>query len=246
MVRADFLPPILLRSLLRAFGRSSLTGDYPSWEAALSASAPYKTDLQVYGRLTEEVRIGQKQSSRLLSPLLSAMLMAGGQARVLDFGGNLGLVYFDVCRLAASNVDWWHVVDLEEIVAYGNENFSDQKLRFFASIDQAVALGTPNIVLCFHVLQYLASPFEYISKLMSLSPALFVLHEFPVADRQRFMVQHLLPELGGGSRPVRIFSERDVAAAFSGYDLLEEIVLRPWDRVLADARQVARIYRRRP
>jgi putative methyltransferase (TIGR04325 family) len=246
MAREDFLPPILLRLLLRVLGRSSLTGDYPNWEAALSASAPYKTDLRVYGRLTEEVRIGQKRSSRLLSPLLTAILMAGGQARVLDFGGNLGFVYFDACRLAASNIDWWHVVDLQEIVTYGNQNFSNQKLRFFASIDQAVAVGTPNIVLCFHVLQYLASPFEYISTLMSLSPALFVLHEFPIADRQRFMVQHLLPELGGGSRPVRIFSEREIAEAFVGYDLLEEIVLRPWDRALVGARQVARIYRRRP
>jgi putative methyltransferase (TIGR04325 family) len=246
MVRADFLPPILLRLLLRALGRSSLTGDYPSWDAALAASAPYKTDLHVYGRLTEEVRIGQRRSSRLLSPLLSAILMAGGRARVLDFGGNLGLVYFDVSRLAVNNIDWWHVVDIQEIVTYGNRKFADQKLRFFASIDQALALGTPNIVTCFHVLQYLASPFEYISRLASLSPAFLVVHEFPIGDRERFMVQHLLPELGGGSRPVRIFSEREVASAFAGYDLIEEIGLPPWDRSLVGARQVARIYRRRP
>jgi hypothetical protein len=60
------------------------------------------------------------------------------------------------------------------------------------------------------------------------------------------MVQHLLPELGGGCRPVRIFSDAQVAAALAGYELVEEIGLPPWDPTLVGARLVSRIYRRSP
>jgi putative methyltransferase (TIGR04325 family) len=243
---SDFLPPVLMRMALRTLGRSSLTGHFRSWTEALAASAPYQTDLEIYGILAEEVRIGRRKSSRVLSPLLSAILLAGGRARVLDFGGNLGLVYFDVSRLVGNFIDWWSIVDLPDIVAHGNQHFADTKMRFYPSIEGAAsAHGRPNIVLCFHVLQYLETPFAYLSRLMSLAPDIIVLHEFPVADRERFMVQHLMPELGGGSRPIRIFNEDEVAAAFIDYQLVEEIGLPPWDRALVGARQVARIYRRR-
>ena len=164
---------------------------------------------------------------------------------VLDFGGNLGFVYFDVRHLADYCIDWWHVVDLPDIVALGNHRFADPKLRFFKTIDQSLVAGRPNIVLCFHVLQYLESPFEVLSRLLLLAPEIFVLHEFPIAERERFMVQHLMSELGGGSRPVRIFSQDEIAAAFVDYELVEEIGLPPWDRTLVEARHVARIYRRR-
>jgi putative methyltransferase (TIGR04325 family) len=245
MHQSDFLPPVLTRLALRALGRSSLRGNYRSWKAALAASGPYQTDLTIYGHLADEVRIGRRNSSRVLSPLLSAILLAGGRARVLDFGGNLGLVYFDVSRLADNCINWWNVVDLPDIVAHGNQQFADAKLRFFPTIEEASAREKPNIILCFHVLQYLESPFEYVSRLVSLEPQIIVLHEFPIAVRSRILIQHVMPELGGGSRPARIFSQSEVAAAFVDYELVEEIGLPPWDRTLVGARHVARIYRRR-
>jgi putative methyltransferase (TIGR04325 family) len=245
MRRSDFVPPVLTRLGLRLLGRSTLTGDYPSWEAALASAAPYQTDLGTYGRIAEDTRAGLRSSHRLLSPLLSAMLLAGGRGRIVDFGGNLGFVYFDVRKLCPNAIDWWHVVDLPIVVEYGTRHFADEKLGFFDTIEAATQRGVPNLLLCFHVLQYLESPFAEIAKLLSLAPELVVLHEFPIAPRERFMVQHLLPELGGGSRPIRIFSEADVANAFDSYNLIEEIALPAWDRTLVDARHVARVYRRR-
>ncbi|MBW4052014.1 MAG: methyltransferase, TIGR04325 family [Proteobacteria bacterium] len=245
MRRSDLLPPAVTRALLRGLGRATLRGDYSNWESALAASAPYETDLSVYARLTEEIRAGRSTSSRLLSPLLSAILLAGGMARVLDFGGNLGEVYFDACRLAGRHIESWNVVDLPEIALLGNSRFADDKLRFFSTIEDALARQTPNVVLCFHVLQYLQSPFQYLSRLVALAPSLIVLNEFPVGNRERIMVQHLLPELGGGRRPVRIFSDEQIAAALADWELIEEIGLPPWDRTLVGARHVSRIYRRR-
>ena len=245
MRSTDLLPPPLARLLLRALGRGTLRGDYPSWEAAYAASAAYRNDLVVYGRLTEEIRAGTGTSSRILSPLLAAILMAGGRARVLDFGGNLGQVYFDAARRVEAHIESWSVVDFAEVAAVGNARFADAKLRFFPTIEDALAAGTPNVVLCFHVLQYLQSPFEYLAKLTSFAPAAIVLNEFPVGKRERFMVQHYLPELGGGLRTVRIFSEAQIAAALADYDLIEEIALPPWDPTFVEARHVSRVYRRR-
>lgn len=244
MHRSDYLPPILTRLGLRALGRSSLRGDYRTWQAALAASGPYLMDQNLYGQLTAEVRSGRRTSSRILSPLLAAILLAGGRARVLDFGGNLGPVYFDLARLADDCIDWWNVVDLPEIVAQGNRQFANGKLRFYSTIGEASTPVSPNIVICFHVLQYLESPFEYLSRLMSLAPHIFLLHEFPIADRERIMVQHVTPRLGGGSRPVRIFNRTDVALAFRDYELIEEIGLPPWDKTLVGVGHIARIYRR--
>jgi len=245
MRRTDLLPPALTRLLLRAMGRATLRGDYPSWEAAAAASAAYRNDLVVYGRLTEEIRAGAGTSSRIISPLLAAILLAGGRARVLDFGGNLGQVYFDVCRRAAEHIESWSVVDFGDVVALGNARFADTKLRFFPTIEDALVGGNPNVVLCFHVLQYLQSPFEYLSRLTAWAPAAVVLNELPVGDRERFMVQHYLPELGGGLRTVRIFSESQLAAALADYDLIEEVVLPPWDPLLVGVRHVSRVYQRR-
>jgi putative methyltransferase (TIGR04325 family) len=245
MRRADLLPPALRRVLLRALGRATLRGDYGSWQSALAASAPYWTDLSIYARMTEEIRAGRGTSSRILSPLLSAILLAGDGARVLDFGGNLGQVYFDVARFAGRHIQSWSVVDLEDVVALGNARFANDRLHFFPTIEDVLTRETPNVVLCFHVLQYLESPFEVLARLTSFAPTLLVLNEFPVADRERFMVQHVMPALGRGSLPVRIFCDAQITAALADYELVEEIGLPAWDRTLVDARHVSRLYRRR-
>jgi putative methyltransferase (TIGR04325 family) len=154
-------------------------------------------------------------------------------------------VYFEISRLVGESVDWWNIVELPDVAAHGNQRFADEKLRFFDSIDAATARGKPNIVILFHVLQYLEAPFEYLSQLIALEPQIVVLHEFPLAERERFMVQDLLPELGGGSRPIRIFAQKDMDVAFVNYELVDELTLPQWDRALSNARMVARVYRRR-
>lgn len=244
MPRSDFLPPALTRFVLRALGRATLTGNHADWQSALAAAAPYRTDLRIYARLAEEVRAGRRRSARVLSPLLAGMNLSGAPTRILDFGGGLGLAYLEVARLPGVEIEAWHVVDLPDVVAFGNEHFAGDTLQFFPTIDQAAADGPPSLILCCHVLQYLEAPFEYIARLLRLAPRVVVLNEFPIGARERFMVQHLLPELGGGSRPIRIFGESTVDAAFRDYQLIDEIELPAWDRSLAGARQVSRVYRR--
>jgi hypothetical protein len=91
-------------------------------------------------------------------------------------------------------------------------------------------------------LQYLESPYETLSMLSALEAAVIVLHELPVAERERFMIQRLPETLGGTERPVQILSADRLAGALSRYDLIAEMDLPTWDPHL-DARHVARVYR---
>lgn len=241
---SEILPPVMTRLILRCLGRSTIRGDYPDWRSAAAASAPYATDLETYARLADAIRAGRASSSRTLSPLLAAILLSGSSARILDFGGGLAHLYFEVVRLAPRSITSWNIVDLPDVVALGNHRFADGKLRFFGTLAESAADGAPDIVLLSHTLQYLERPFELLRQLMELGPSCVVLLELPIAARERFVIQHLLAELGGGSRPARIFRQSDITSALVGYRLLEEIELQPWDRTLAGARHVSRLYLR--
>jgi putative methyltransferase (TIGR04325 family) len=223
-----------------------LFGDFPDWAAALTASMPYQTDLAIYGQITDKIRSGESASGRNLMPILAGIAMASdsGATRILDFGGSLGMVYFEVARILPESLPEWRVVDSEEVVSEGTLNYADGKLAFFASIEAACSDFAPNMVLCSHTLQYLDDPYDALATLSALKPAVIVLHELPLADREQFMIQRLPEALGGTARPVQILSADRLGAALSSYDLIAEIDLPTWDPYI-DARHVAQVYRRR-
>jgi putative methyltransferase (TIGR04325 family) len=201
----------------------------------------------VYGQITDKVRRGEARSGRNLMPILAGIAMASydGVNRVLDFGGNLGVVYFEVARLLPECISEWRVVDCQEVVSYGNAEYANGKLGFFTSMETACLDFIPNMVLCSHTLQYLERPYETLATLSALEAAVIVLHELPVAERERFMIQRLPESLGGTERPIQILSSSRLAAALSSYDLIADMDLPPWDPFL-DARHAAQVFRRRP
>ena len=240
---SDLVPPLLTRAFRRSVRRDDLSvrrdgpglyGDFPDWASALAASKPYETDLAVYGQITDTVRQGEAGSGRNLMPILAGIVMAldGARTRVLDFGGNLGVVYFDVTHVLPDRISEWRVVDCEEVASYGNANYADDKLAFFTSMEAASRDFTPNMVLCSHTLQYLENPYDTLAKLSALKPAVIVLHELPVAEHERFMIQRLPEGLGGTERPIQILSSGRLAAALSSYDLFADMDLPPWNRTL--------------
>jgi putative methyltransferase (TIGR04325 family) len=200
----------------------------------------------VYGEITDRVRLGESGSGRNLMPILAGMAVAldNGGVRVLDFGGNLGVVYFDAARVVSDCIAEWHVVDCKEVVRHGDVNYADDKLTFFTSLEAACQEFSPNMVLCSHTLQYLEKPYDTLAMLSALNAAAIVLHELPVAERERFMIQRLPEGLGGTERPIQILSSGRLAAALSGYELIADTDLPPWDPDI-DARHAAQVFRRR-
>ena len=243
---SDIVPPLLMQALGRYVRRDGLFGDFPDWPSALAASKSYETDLTIYGQITDTVRLGAAGSGRNLTPILAGLAIASesGATRVLDFGGNLGMVYFDVASVLPDRSIEWRVVDLPEVVNYGNVNYADGKLAFFMSVESACRDFSPDMVLCSHTLQYLEKPYDALAMLGALNAAVIVLHELPVAKRERFMIQRLPESLGGGERPIQILSSNKLATALSSYDLIADTDLPPWDPYI-DARHVAQVFRRR-
>jgi hypothetical protein len=93
---ADVTPPLSMRAINRNFRKCGIFGDYPTWEAAMADSSPYETDLKAYRAIVERIRRGEAESGRNLLPILAGVLLAGG--KVIDYGGNLGAIYFEVVR----------------------------------------------------------------------------------------------------------------------------------------------------
>lgn len=230
----------------RGAPRDGLFGDFTDWASALAASKPYETDLTAYGEITDRVRLGKVGSGRNLMPILAGIALASTNAvnRVLDFGGNLGVVYFDLARVVPDRITEWRVVDRQEIVSHGNANYADRKLSFFPSLESACRDFTPDLVLCSHTLQYLEKPYDALAMLSALEPPVIVLHELPLAERERFMVQRLPEGLGGTERPIQILSAGKLAAAMASYELIAEMDLPAWDPHV-DARHVAQVLRLR-
>lgn len=250
---SDIVPPLLTQAFRNSarrddlvVRRDGLSGDFPDWASALAASKPYETDLALYGQITDKVRLGQARSGRNLMPILAGIAVAFDAAgnRVLDFGGNLGVVYFDVAHVLPDRIAEWRVVDCQEVVSHGNANYADDKLAFFTSVEAACRDFTPNMVLCSHTLQYLEKPYDTLATLSALEPAVIVLHELPVAERERFMIQRLPESLGGTERPIQVLSSGRLAAALASYDLIADTDLPAWDPDI-DARHAAQVFQRR-
>lgn len=215
---------------------------FPSWEAACAGSTAYKTDFDAYRGIVERIQRGEHGCGRNLLPILAGVLLGGG--KVLDFGGNLGMVYFDVLKHLGSRIDWWRVVDQPDVALYGNSNFADGKLSFFSSIDEALGGAFADVILCAHVIHYLPDPYETLKQLVSKRPNAIILHELPIAAGEIFFVQRFPSALGGGEFPARILSEKKLKDAIGPYDMIAEMDLKKW-APFDDVRHVARLYRRK-
>lgn len=223
-----------------------LSGDFPDWQSALAASQPYETDLVAYGQVTDRVRLGESGSGRNSMPILAGLALTspGEVVNVLDFGGNLGMVYYDIARALPKRAFDWRVVDCEDVARHGNAVYADDRLSFSESVESACRDFLPDLVLCSHTLQYLEEPYETLGMLCALQPTVIVLHELPVGEAERFMIQRLPESLGGTERPVQILANGRLTAALAGYEPIAEMDLPAWDPHI-DARHVAQVYRRR-
>jgi putative methyltransferase (TIGR04325 family) len=242
---ADVMPPVLMRWLRRRQAEPihSVFGDYANWEAALSVSAPYETDFDAYGAITEQVRCGERRSEGThFMPILCGILLGGG--KILDYGGSLGFIYFQAARVVPSRIEWWRVVDLPKVVEYGNAHFADGKLQFFDSTEKALGGQRPDVIVCSHMLQYLVDPYSTLKSLLEIRAETLIVNELPVAAKGRFAVQRLHPILGGTTRPVQILCEAKLQEATAGYEMITEINLPAW-APFPGVRHVSQIYKRK-
>jgi putative methyltransferase (TIGR04325 family) len=176
------VPSVLLAPVVARFFRVRWEGDYPDWQSARAACHGYEAPqiLQHVLAASRQVR-GERATYERdgvafrgpppwwpgLALLREAAAARGGKLTVLDFGGSLGSLYFQVrTQLPDCGFLRWRVVEQPAFVAAGRREFQNGELEFYSSVAAACDAGMPDVLLLASVLPYLPAPFEILARLL--------------------------------------------------------------------------------
>ena len=215
----QLIPPLLL-TLLHKGKKYGWKGDFRNWQQAKDLSGKYE-DGHILEKVKEavlKVKKGEaayERDSVLFNqiqyswPLLSALLWVAsqnnGELKVADFGGSLGSSYYQNRQfLSGLSHLQWNIVEQENFVRCGQENFQDNTLHFFYSLDQLIEQkGLPDILLLSCVLPYLEKPYEMLKNLMDYKiPCILIDNTyFNYEHRDRICIQKVPPDIYNASYP---------------------------------------------
>jgi putative methyltransferase (TIGR04325 family) len=237
---ARFLPPFAYRWVAGTLQDYGYSGDYASWDEARSSSTGYDTDLiltKVRDALLK-VKRGEARAERdsilfdhieysfpVLAALLRVALENSATLSVLDFGGSLGSTYFQVREfLPPLQRLEWSIVEQPRFVACGKQEFENEELAFFDSIDHCLEKRRPQVLLLSGVLSYLPDPYLFLADLPRHAFSTVVVDITPFFETtSRLVVQRVPAEVYPASYPAWILSRaRFLRAMDSHYQAIAE------------------------
>jgi putative methyltransferase (TIGR04325 family) len=207
-------------------------GRYSSWAAAAAATNGYfdpailERTRQATRQARDNPRIFERDSVVLPHPeypleVLAALLhvgnMADGRLDVVDFGGALGSTYFQLQSfLKPLQKVRWTVVEQSHYVECGRREFTDDRLRFQPTVQEAVSETTSQILLLSGVLQYLPNPQNALRELLAQDIPFVLLDRtaFHREQSDRLTVQHNPHSIYPASYPAWFFNEAQFLAQF--------------------------------
>jgi len=263
----DWLPPIIIRKIRQLLSRKSeeifFDGSYSSWEQAEKHSSGYESEqilLKVLAS-TRKVKNGEaayERDSVLFDEIeyawpVTAVLMwiaaqNGGQLSVLDFGGSLGSTYFQNRKFLNTLPDVkWSVVEQINFVEAGRKYITDERLKFYESVEECLKEAQPKVVLFSSVLQYLPEPMVPLMKLVCSPVEIIVIDRTPFLNQQTkatIKVQHVPSAIYSASYPCWFFNFDDFTnqIVLSGFEIIEKFD--SLDRLSKDATWQGIIFQR--
>ena len=217
-----------------------VVGSYRTWDQALAATGPYQPDMDTLIDAVRRYRDDEPSPLNLYDPsckgvsypllagLLTASARCGGRLSVLDFGGSLGQTYFGLrytLQYLPSPVTWC-VVDQPECCEAGVRLFQSDRLRFYASVEEAAAQHGLNTVVCSGTLQYLDRPYETLDLLARLRYPNFIFDRTPISSIGTELIwrQHTPADMGGDVHPLRAVMRDKLDAVLTdhGYELHDD------------------------
>ncbi len=199
-------------------------GNYSSWELAVEKCTGYDS-ISILEKVKESAIMVRKglaaydRDSVIFSkveyayPLLSGLMWVaaqnGGKFHVLDFGGALGTSYYqNKFFLDTLNDVKWCIVEQSHFVKAGAEDFSNDKLQFYNSIDTCLKTNEINIVLLSSVVQYLQSPYELLNEIQLTSVPFILFDRTPfVNGPDRISIQKVNPKIYKAKYPCWFFNK---------------------------------------
>lgn len=210
-------------------------GDYPDFNAALSASNGYQSEviLERTRLALHKVLRGEAAYERdavtfdhlelpypLLAQLLKTAATAQGRLSVLDFGGSLGSTYFQ-CRSFLKGLPQleWSIVEQSAHVACGQKEFQDDTLKFYPTIEACMAARAPNLLLLSGVLQCLPDPWTFFQNVTTHEFDTIVIDRTPFieSERDRLTVEIVSPRIYPASYPAWFFSREQFEKRIPGH-----------------------------
>lgn len=177
-----------------------------------SGEAAYERDSVVFDEI--------QYSWGLLAGLQNAALENDGRLCVLDFGGSLGSSYYqNKVFLNTINDLKWCIVEQPHFVKCGQENFENEQLKFYHSIEECMAANKIDVLLLSGVLQYLEKPYEWIERLVSLKIPYIIIDRTAFADIEEdiLTIQNVPEEIYKASYPCWFFNGKKVLQKMSAY-----------------------------
>lgn len=214
-------------------------GNYSDWDHAQRDSTGYDSSV-ILARVRDaliRVKNGTAAYERdsvlfdeiqyswpLLTGLLWIASCTGNCLNLLDFGGSLGSSYFQNRALLMHLAECrWSVVEQDTFVRCGREEFEDQNLKFYFTLEECYSARQPDTILLSSVLPYLKAPHELLSRIMSMGFTYVIIDRTPVMEgkEDRLTVQHVPPEIYTARYPAWILGRDRLLAAFSEqYELI--------------------------
>lgn len=219
-------PPIFVSwaRLVLSLNSNRFTGNYSSWQDASDAANGYDNPsiLNKVRSSSLKVKHGEAVFERdsvcfyheeyrwpTLACLLRVAAENGGRLRVIDFGGALGSFYYQH-RKHFDNLKKvrWSVVEQDHYVACGQDEFQDDVLQFYNTINDCLAEGEVDIILCSSVLQYLEKPYVMLETFFKSKIKYILLDRtlFIETNKNRLTVQTVPASIYSASYPAWFFS----------------------------------------
>lgn len=235
------LPPAFWRLYNRLVRRVGYFGNYPTWDSARKATTGYDSGL-ILQRVRDallKVKRGEAAYERdsvlfdavqhawpLLAGLLWAASLKGNRLRLIDFGGSLGSTYFQN-RSFLSHLEElsWNIVEQEQFVECGRQEFADGHLAFYRDIKECTDAGPIDLVLLSSVLPYIERPYDLLEQVVRLGCEFIIVDRTPLLDEgaDRITVQRVPAEIYRASYPAWMLSRQNFLAAFSAnYEIIAE------------------------
>lgn len=233
------LPPFIVKLANRMAGETRYHGNYPDWQAAIADSTSYSEE-KILKRVTisarkvkEGLAVFERDSVLFYEEsfnwaLIAACFMASHKRNlnVLDYGGSLGSSYYQNKKILNNFLKFkWMIVEQYQYVIQGQQEFADDNLNFYFSLDELPAI---DIAILGGVLEYLEFPYRVLKQIASLSPAIIYIDRTPFtkSSEDRLTVQHVNKKIYKGSYPAWFFSKsrflREIREI--GYKVLTEYI----------------------
>jgi putative methyltransferase (TIGR04325 family) len=237
----DWLPPLIVRSILNSYSKNkNFEGDFKTWEDASALCTGYDTQIIIEKVLDAAMKVKNGEavferdsvifeevqySWSVTAALLWAAARNNGELHVLDFGGALGSSYFQNRKFTSDleNVSW-SVVEQRHFVESGRKFVQDDVLKFYYSIQEALSVNSPNVILLSSVAQYIPNLKLLFEQINEIKSCILVIDRTPFSSYQdnKLCIQHVSEEIYKASYPMWVLSSNNLINQLSQWRVVEK------------------------